>query len=85
MNGRVQVVTLKIDGQDVSARRDETILWSPAKTASRSPRSVIWKACRVGRVPVVPGGDQGHSQAPARLRDVRERGDGSDDRMTAAV
>lgn len=44
MSEATEVKTLTIDGQEVSARRGQTILESRRRTASISPRSATWTA-----------------------------------------
>ena len=67
MSTTVSVKTLKIDGRDVSAREDETIL-----EVARENNIFIPTLCDLaglstrGRLPAVPGGGQGLARACCR-------------------
>ena len=81
----VRVNTLTIDGREVGARDDQTIL-----EVARENGIFIPTLCHLpglstrGRLPPVPGGGQGHQQAAAGLRHPRGGGHGSHGELRAA-
>ena len=69
MSASTAVFTLKIDGKDVSGRDDETILEVLQENKHRHSDALLpRRPLRLGRLPPLPGRDQGDQQASARLR-----------------
>ena len=70
MNASVSVVTLKIDGKDVSGRADETILDLARENSIPIPTLCYLEGLSGwGALPPLPRRGQGREQAPAGLRD----------------
>ncbi len=80
MSGEANVRTLTIDGADISARADQTILEAAREhNVTYSDAVPSGRAVGSGRVPFVPGGSEGRAAAAAGLRDAGRRGHGGHD------
>ena len=72
--------TLTINGEEISARADQTHSGSGARTQHPDSDAVpSGRAVGSGRLPVVPGGGEGSAATAAGLRDAGGGGHGSHD------